>query len=518
MRRTFLGVVCVGVVLAAYWLRSVFNPLLIALVVAYILNPVANWLEGKRIRRVLAVILIYVLVLAPCVAGIAFVGTLVWADAKKVPAVLFGDQYEDANGNGIWERGEELSKDLNEDGQYDPGVVDKAYLLLWVSDKMDDRNHNGRFDPAETLTKDTNSDGKYDRDQDDEFEDLNGNGRFDPAETLVTDLDKDGKYDAGELLTKDVNGNGEYDEAEGDEIEDENGNGKLDPGDEFGDLNGNERYDPGDTLVVDIGCDGKYDVGLLRRFLPLVHRETGTTGDPNVAEIIAGFREWMTGKWNKAFGIVTAPIDTIAKTAKDLLLLVVNIVLVGVYVFFFLLEMNVISDTLFKYLPGPTRETTVDVLGQIDHAVSGFFRGRLIVCGIVGTLTAVVMACLQVRFAILLGLLTGVGNLVPFLGVIIGLFPAALLSFVDFHEPLRVGFVVMGFAIVQWLEGMVITPFVMGREVEMHPVTLIVALLIGGQMFGLFGVLIAVPLACILKILAREFVLPELRQLARDRE
>jgi len=517
VRRTFLGIVCVGIVLAGYGLRKVFNPLLIALMIAYILNPVANWLENRRIRRALAVTLIYVLVLAPCVAGLIFVGTLVWADAKKLPSVLFTEEvYEDVNGNGRWDGGDELTKDVNENGQYDDG------------DEFTDRNGNGKYDLAEPVCEDVNGNDEYDPGlvekavvalwASDEFRDLDGDQQYDGPEPITTDTNENGKYDDGDNLTKDVNENGQYDEAEGDQYEDVNNNGKFDVGDQFDDLNENGKYDSGDPLTFDRNGNGRYDVGLLKKLWPLVHRGTGATEEPSVSAVIGEVRKLMTGKWKPALDVLSSPFAWLQNAVGDALMLVVNVVLVAVYVFFFLLEMNVIRDTLFEYLPGPTRETVTDVLMKIHNAVSNFFRGRLIVCGIVGALTAIVMALLKVRFAILLGLLTGVGNLVPFLGVVIGLFPAALLSYIDFHEPLRVGFVVMGFVIVQWLEGMVLTPVIMGREVEMHPVTLIVALLIGGQVFGLFGVLIAVPLACILKILGREFVLPELRQLARDRE
>lgn len=521
MRRTFLLLVIVGVLLACYALRNVFNPLLIGLLIAYILNPVANWLERRGIRRALAVLAIYVLVLAPCLAGMVFLGTLVYTDARRVPNALFGDeeyldanhngrydpaepltldanrdgrydpktdQYLDLNDNGKCDPAETVSRDTNENGVYDPGLLEKAYIALWEGDVFEDRNGNGLFDPPETLTKDENKNGHYDPDEGDTFEDLNGNGRFDPAEPLTLDLNKNGQLDL--------------------------------PDDQFDDLNKNGRFDPGDRLRLDRDGNGKYDAGLLKKLLLCLPGDTGgsVVHGLDAQTLFEKLKESMTGRWNAAAGLVKDRVQWLQRTVNNVLLLAFSFILVAVYTFFFILEMNSIGDVLFEYIPGPQRDTIADVLTKIHRAVSSFFRGRLIVCAVVGILTGLGMSVLKVRFAILLGLLTGVGNLVPFLGVIMGLCPAVFFTYVDHHSLARVVAVVVWFAAVQGAEGMILVPLVMGKQVEMHPVTLIVSLLIGAQLFGLFGVLIAIPFACILKILGQELVLPELRQLSRDRQ
>ena len=521
VRRTFLLLVIVGILLSCYALRNVFNPLLIGLMLAYILNPVANGLERRGIRRSLAVVTIYVLVLAPCLAGVVFLGTLVYIDAGKVPNALFGeeeyvdanqngrydtaepltldanhdgrydsgtDEYLDLNENGKYDPAEAVSRDTNGNGAYDPGLLEKAYIALWEADAFEDRNGNGRYDPAEKLSKDVNGNGQYDRDDGDQFDDLNGNGRL----------------DAAEKLTKDVNNNGQLNA----------------PEDQFEDLNKNGRFDPGDKLRVDRNGNGKYDPGFIKKLLLCLPGEAGGT-------LVHGFgaqtlyqklKESMTGKWNAAAGLVKDRLQWLQRTANNMLLLAFSFILVGVYTFFFILGMNSIGEVLFKYLPGPQHDTIADVLMKIHKSVSSFFRGRLIVCAIVGLLTGLGMSVLEVRFAILLGLFTGIGNMVPFLGIIMGLVPAVAFTYIDYHSLARVIAVVVWFSAVQGAEGMILVPLVMRKQVEMHPVTLIVSLLIGAQLFGLFGVLIAIPFACILKILGQEFVLPELRQLARDRE
>lgn len=580
VRRTFLVLVCVGVLLFCYGLRNVFNPLLISLLIAYILNPVVNWLEGRGVRRVLAVVAIYMCVLGPCLAGMVFLGTLVCTDASRVRDVLFGEElWEDVNGNGRFDPGEPIThdadkdgvydpdtdryEDLNENGQYDPaevvcldrngngrydpGILERAYIMLWEGDQFEDRNGNGLFEPAEVLTRDLNGNGRYD--PGDEFEDLNGNEKFDPPEKLTRDANGNGQYDEGDEF-EDANGNGVFDPGdkltvdvdgngrceEGDAFDDRDGNGRFDPGDrltedvngngrydpdqdKFEDVNGNGRFDPGDKLRVDRNRNGQYDPGLLKWIVHVLPGGTGVAAaqDLDATTLYQKLRTSMSGKWNTAAGMLKDRLGWVWRTTNNVLLLLGNLILCAVYTFFFMLEMNVIGGVLFKYLPGPERETVVDVLTKIHRAVSSFFRGRLIVCAFVGLLTGLGLTLLDVRFAILLGVLTGVGNMVPFLGVVIGLMPALFFSFVEHHSMLHMVFVFIMFSAVQGAEGTILVPLVMGKQVEMHPVTLIVALLIGGQLFGLFGVLVAIPLACILRILGAEFVLPELRQLSKDK-
>ncbi len=518
VRRVFLGVVCVAVVLAAYALRAVFNPLLIGLLVAYILNPIVNWLEARRIRRVLAVILIYAVVLVPCVMGLVVLGTLVYEDASRLPGVLLREEaWLDANKNGMWDPAEPFVKDDDKRGVLDE-ATGKHYL---------DLNENGKYDPAESVTTDANGNGRYDLGlldwlflvlwEGDRFEDVDGNGRYDAPEVLTKDYNGNGQFDPGDEF-EDANGNGQFDEGEKLTV-DHNGNGRFDPGDEFDDANKNGKFDVGDKLRADFNGNGRYDAGLLRKFAMLLPGDAGVEGAGAESEAMRTALKKIVSKHGK--GLAQKAMEKavqILEQVNNVALFLVNAVLVGVYAFLFLLEMNNIGEVIFKYIPGPARDTVEDILHKVHKSVSSFFRGRLMVCAIMGALAALGMTIFKVRFAILLGLLIGVGDLVPFLGVIIGLFPALTLSWVDHHSTgLLIGATIW-FVGIQWLEGMVIIPYVLGKEVEMHPVTLIVALLIGAQVFGLFGVLIAIPLASILKILGTELVLPELERLSRERD
>ncbi|MEE8269744.1 MAG: AI-2E family transporter, partial [Nitrospinaceae bacterium] len=99
--------------------------------------------------------------------------------------------------------------------------------------------------------------------------------------------------------------------------------------------------------------------------------------------------------------------------------------------------------------------------------------------------------------------LAGYANLVPYLGLVFGFVPAAVLTFLHFQELGPVLGVVVVFGVVQVLEGMVITPRVVGDQVGLHPVAIMLAVLVGAELFGLLGVFLAVPVAAVINVLMR---------------
>jgi predicted PurR-regulated permease PerM len=192
-------------------------------------------------------------------------------------------------------------------------------------------------------------------------------------------------------------------------------------------------------------------------------------------------------------------------------------VLLPLYTFVFLLRFNDIVQTIHDHLPSDYRPTVVRVVSTIDRSISNFFRGRLAVCAAVGVLAGVGWLIVGVKHSLLLGALFGVLNLVPYLSLL-ALPPALIVAYTGV-EPGQNWVVVVSltmgvYVAVQALESFAITPIVESRSSGLHPVTTVVALLIGGQLGGLLGMLLAIPIAGTLKSLGREYLLPEIRRLA----
>lgn len=201
----------------------------------------------------------------------------------------------------------------------------------------------------------------------------------------------------------------------------------------------------------------------------------------------------------------------------DLQGFVVSVGLTAFYLFFLLMNFDRVVTAVRDRLPGRHKGRIEGVARKVDAAVSAFFRGRLLVCLIVGALTALGLALLGVPYWYLLGVVTGVAGIVPYLPIFVGLVPSMMVAWSDTGNPWIALGAIGVFVIVQGMEGWILTPWIQGRAVGLHPVTLMLALLLGYEILGLFGLIAAAPLAATVKILAKEFVLPEVDRMAKDK-
>jgi predicted PurR-regulated permease PerM len=146
-----------------------------------------------------------------------------------------------------------------------------------------------------------------------------------------------------------------------------------------------------------------------------------------------------------------------------------------------------------------------------------FFRGRLIVVIIISIMTTILFVALDVRYAFVLGLLAGVGIMVPFASFIMSMGPAIILMAAA-PEPSLTAIIIMIvlFCAIQAFEQYFLTPKILGDAVELHPVTLLVGIFTMYALFGIFGALLAVPLTAIAKTMGREFLLPYFKSLADE--
>jgi len=176
-----------------------------------------------------------------------------------------------------------------------------------------------------------------------------------------------------------------------------------------------------------------------------------------------------------------------------------------------------------QLVPRDNREAIFSLLQEMDDVVSGFVRGRLLVSFIMGLMFSVGWWLLGVPYAFVLGMTTGALSTVPFVGglgapIAIGL---AVLARLELPEVERAAWwmpVVLPaavFALVSAIEGWVLLPLIAGRATRLDPVTIVVAVLAGGALLGVYGMLLAIPLAACLKILVIRVVLPRLRAWTR---
>lgn len=191
------------------------------------------------------------------------------------------------------------------------------------------------------------------------------------------------------------------------------------------------------------------------------------------------------------------------RTAADLLLALVsnlfNIALAPVLAFYIMKDLQYIKGRGATLIPPRCFSDTCRLAREIDHVIANFVRGHLIVVAIVTVLTSLALALVGLEFAAMFGIIAGLAELIPYFGPFIGAVPPVALALLQ-SKWLALKVIVALF-IVQQLEGNIISPKILGDSVGLHPLTIIIALLAGGQLFGLAGMLLAVPLTAIARIL-----------------
>ena len=184
-----------------------------------------------------------------------------------------------------------------------------------------------------------------------------------------------------------------------------------------------------------------------------------------------------------------------------------GIVIIPLILFYIMRDMLIFKENLYIFVSKKNKIKFKEALEEIDHIVSGFIRGRIIVCFIVGTLIGIGLYFLNLEFALIIGIVSGVFNFIPYLGPIVGVILALIFALGSPWWTLLM--IVVLFVLVNQLEAIYLNPNILGKELGLHPLTVILSILICGQLLGILGVLVAVPLAAILKVLAIRYLVQE---------
>ncbi len=197
--------------------------------------------------------------------------------------------------------------------------------------------------------------------------------------------------------------------------------------------------------------------------------------------------------------------------------------LIPFYFFFFSLWWPTVTGFLSGLIPQHHRPRAYELLGQMDRAVAGFVRGRVVISAIVAVILAIGWYAIGVPYSIVLALAVGVFNLVPYLcgiglPVAIGLLAMDQLGVPEAQRMTWLWIALAPtiiFVVAQFLDGYVLTPLIAGKATDLDPVTIVVAIIAGGTIAGIYGMLIAIPAAACLKIMLREVLLPKVKAWTR---
>lgn len=217
-----------------------------------------------------------------------------------------------------------------------------------------------------------------------------------------------------------------------------------------------------------------------------------------IAAMPDAIAKWVRQRGLQVFGhFATVLAGTIA--------IVAVFVVVPVVTAYLLLDLQHMKRALAAIVPEERWRATMQLLSEIDDVIGGFIRGQLLVASMIGILITIALIFIHVPYPYLFGLLAGLGDLIPYVGAVAAFFPA-FISAILTNGWMSGLLVALAFVVIYEAEGHFIAPNVVGKQVKLSAFVVIVALLIGAEVAGLFGMLVAVPIAGVVRVIATRVV------------
>ncbi|MDP2156512.1 MAG: AI-2E family transporter [Nitrospirota bacterium] len=181
-------------------------------------------------------------------------------------------------------------------------------------------------------------------------------------------------------------------------------------------------------------------------------------------------------------------------------------ILIPFFVFFILKDWPALLKKIMRWIPSAYVETSIAAMSEIDILAGRYLRGLAIQCSAVGVMASVGLAMLGVNYPVTLGIVTAAANVIPYVGPIVSCLIACLIAFIQFKTIGAVINVLFLYAGVKLLDDFVVQPLTIGRSVKLHPMLLVITIIAGQQLFGIMGMVLAVPAVTIIQKVAVIFL------------
>ena len=216
-----------------------------------------------------------------------------------------------------------------------------------------------------------------------------------------------------------------------------------------------------------------------------------------ITNFIASLREEITN-------VGQSVLSTLLVSIQGFITILVYLVLVPLLVFFFLKDKDLLLGWVAELLPREeNRALTTQVWQEANQKVSNYIRGKLLEILIVWVVSWIVFAALGLNYAPLLSFLVGISVIVPFLGAAVITLPVAMVAYAQWGLSAEFAYLMIAYAIIQFLDGNLLVPFLFSEVVNLHPVAIISAILIFGGIWGVWGVFFAIPLATVVNAILK---------------
>lgn len=269
------------------------------------------------------------------------------------------------------------------------------------------------------------------------------------------------------------------------------------------------------SVILVFSCVFFLFLSIILMFVPLVQRQIvilieqipqiinwiESTLIPWIKETINinTFKTTLSSALPKAGSVV----NTVLKSSFTIIEWIVNIVLTPVVTFYLLRDWDPLLKAIKQALPTSIRPATITLTKECDEVLSAFFRGQFLVMLALCFIYGIGLTLVGLKVGLMIGLIGGILSIVPYLGSFFVLTAASLAAFVQFGTWHSLTLVLAVFLFGQVLESYILTPYLVGQRIGLHPVAVIFAVMAGGTLFGFFGVLLALPMAALIKVWLR---------------
>ena len=187
--------------------------------------------------------------------------------------------------------------------------------------------------------------------------------------------------------------------------------------------------------------------------------------------------------------------------------LIMSIVIIPFIVFFLLKDGRQFKKALVSIMPNRYFELSLYLLYKLDLQVGNFLRGQMLDATVVGIMAVFGMWLIGLNYFVIIGIFAGLANLIPYFGPITGAFVAVVVSILQTGSYHLALYVIIAFTVIKLIDDTCVLPLVMGKSVHIHPLMVLLAILIGGKLFGILGMLLAVPITSFFKVIIHESIL-----------
>jgi predicted PurR-regulated permease PerM len=191
-------------------------------------------------------------------------------------------------------------------------------------------------------------------------------------------------------------------------------------------------------------------------------------------------------------------LSNVLASIVDILSSFFTILLIPFISFYMLKDYGLLKKTVWYLTPRKWRQGGARILRDIDHSLGSYIRGQILICAVIGTISAVLFWFFDMKYPLLLGFIIGITNVIPYFGPVIGAVPALIIAATISMKMIIIMIVII--LLLQFLEGNILSPFIVGKSLRIHPLVIMLALFAGEQIGGILGLILSVPIVVIIKV------------------